>query len=75
MPEYLSFNKDTGILTLAPLLEDPVGNHMITMKVSLLNYPAVVATSNFELKIIGTDDCAFDTLTFGKNLDDAVYKF
>lgn len=75
VPQYLSFNQETGFLNLSPLIDDPVGTHRITMKVSLADYSTVFTTTNFDIMIISTDDCAFDTLTFANDLEDTVYQF
>jgi hypothetical protein len=38
---FITLDKLTGILTLAPLLGDPTGNVTVSMSIQLNNYPSV----------------------------------
>lgn len=73
-PGYIQFVPETGLLTLRPLIGDPVGDLSIDMVVLLSDY-AVTSTQTFTVTISSTDDCAFDVISFGNNFDEETYTF
>ena len=72
---FVTLDKTTGILTLAPLLGDPTGTVDVQMVIHLTNYPSVKSTQTFSTVIVGTNDCSFDVIAFGKDYADEVYTF
>jgi len=73
---FITFDQVTGLMTIAPGLDDPYGNLKITMSIQLANYMDVITVPvNFDLFVIGTNNCAFDVISFQQTFDDEEYKF
>ena len=73
-PDYITFSTETGVLSLTPLIGDPVGVFSIDMIVSLTNYGRA-QTQTFDVSISSTNDCAFDVISFANNFDEETYTF
>lgn len=45
------------------------------MVIRLANYEDVVKSENFEVFVVGSNNCAFDVVTFGQDFDTETYRF
>lgn len=45
------------------------------MVIRLANYPDIVAVENFSVFVVGSNNCAFDVITFDEIFDEETYRF